>query len=77
MDKHSNPVEQNITLHAKIYQQGEKRLDIPIQLKINGQQKAIATSDILDEAVVDLHFVCQQNGWQEATVSLSDHSYIF
>ena len=73
-----NPqVEQNITLHAKIINKGEKRLDIPIQLKINGQQKAIATTDILDEAVVDLHFVCQQNGWQEATVSLSDHPISF
>ena len=27
--------------------------------------------------MVDLHFVCQQNGWQEATVSLSDHPISF
>ena len=73
-----NPqVEQNITLHAKIINKGEKRLDIPVQLKVNGQQKAIATTDILDEAVVDLHFVCHQNGWQEATISLSDHPVSF
>ena len=68
---------QNITLHAKIINKGEKREDIPVQLKVNGQQKAIATTDILDEAVVVLHFVCQQNGWQEATVSISDHPVSF
>lgn len=27
--------------------------------------------------MVDLHFVCQQNGWQEATISLSDHPVSF
>ena len=68
---------QNITLHAKIINKGEKREDIPVQLKVNGQQKAIATMDILDQEVVDLHFVCQQNGWQEATVSISDHPISF
>ena len=48
-----------------------------VQLKVN-EQKAIATTDILDEAVVtNLHFVCQQNGWQEAVVSISDHPISF
>ena len=68
---------QNITLNAKLINKGERRENIPVQLKVNGQQKAIATTDILDEAVVELHFVCQQNGWQEATVSISDHPVSF
>ena len=67
----------NITLHAKIINKGEKRLDVPVQLKVNGQQKAIATTDVLNEVVVDLNFVCQQNGWQEAVVSISDHPISF
>ena len=59
-----NPqIGQNITLNAKLINKGERRENIPVQLKVNGQQKAIATTDILDEAVVELHFVCQQNGW--------------
>lgn len=68
---------QNITLHAKLINKGEKREDIPVQLKVNGQQKAIATIDIFNEAIVDLHFVCHQIGWQEATVSISDHPVSF
>ncbi len=68
---------QNITLHAKLINKGGVRENIPVQLIVNNQQKAIATTDILDEAVVDLHFICQQNGWQEATVSISDHPVSF
>ena len=68
---------QNITLHAKIINKGKKREGIPVQLKVNGQQKAIANTDIIDESVVELHFICQQSGWQEATISISDHPVSF
>ena len=73
-----NPqVGQNITLHARLVNEGEKRENIPVQLNVNGQQKAIANTDVIDDAIVELNFVCQQNGWHEATVSISDHPITF
>lgn len=68
---------QNITLSARIINKGEKRKGVPVQLSINGQQKALATTDVIDEAIINLHFVCQQNGWQEATISISDYPITF
>ena len=56
----------------------EKRENIPVQLNVNGQQKAIANTDVIDDAIVELNFVCQQNGCMyEATVSISDHPISF
>lgn len=68
---------QNITLRARIINKGVKREDVAVQLNINGQQKALATTDIIDEAIVNLHFVCQQNGWQEATIIINDYPITF
>jgi hypothetical protein len=69
---------QNTMLSVRLINKGsETRKDVPITLRINGQQKALANTDVLDEEIVELNFSAEQTGWKNAVVSIQDHPITF
>ncbi|MBL4654552.1 MAG: BatA domain-containing protein [Bacteroidia bacterium] len=57
----------------------QKADNVPIQLSINGKQKALTSCSIdpLDKKTVLLSFVNTESGWQQAKISIKDYPITF
>lgn len=74
-----NPqLQENTTLFARLINKGNSsRKEVAVQLHINGQQKAVASTDVSNESIVELNFNSTTYGWQNAEVSIQDHPITF
>jgi hypothetical protein len=68
---------QNIKLSARVKNIGQERKNSSVKLIINGQQKAIANTDVNGEAIVDLNFMCEEDQWQDANLIINDYPITF
>jgi len=74
-----NPqLEQNIRLYARVKNNNsEEKREVNIGLKIDGQQKAIATKEFTNEDIIELNFTVNSVGWHKGKLSLQDYPISF
>lgn len=73
-----NPQKQaNIQLMARLKGFNISERDISITLTVNGQQKAITNTNLVDESLVSLNFNVEEDGWHNGTLSLQDYPITF
>lgn len=71
-------LQQNTTLYVRLINEGKtSRKGVSVQLHINGQQKAVSSTDIDSESIIELNFTNDEYGWKNATVSIQDYPITF
>ncbi len=72
--------QQECKLHLQVRNSGRNPVEqLPVKLYLNGQQKAIANTDIAAEgkALVEMSFTPDASEWQQGYVEITDHPVTF
>ncbi len=71
-------IEKNNKLFVRIKNSNKEMVEgLSVKLEIEGQQKAIATTNVLDEEIVMLNFTVSQTGWKNANIKIQDYPITF